>query len=143
MPSPDPRPDALELAADLRAALGSLVRSLRHGDELPQNQAAVLGLLIRDDRSCTIAELAALQRVRHQSMARTVALMTQAGLVVQEPHPTDGRKLLVGATETGRTALLHQRARREQVIATAIESRLTPTEQDQLRAAVGLLERLS
>ncbi|MFD8782232.1 MarR family winged helix-turn-helix transcriptional regulator [Kitasatospora sp. NPDC059599] len=143
MPSEAPHPNTLELAADLRAALGSLVRSLRDGDELPQNQAAVLGLLVRDGLSCTVAELADLQRVRHQSMARTVALMTEAGLVTQQPHPTDGRKQLIAATEAGRTALLDQRARREHYIATAIESRLTPAEQDRLRAAVDLLDRLS
>ncbi|MFB7123529.1 MarR family transcriptional regulator [Kitasatospora xanthocidica] len=142
MTSEAPHPDTLELAADLRAALGSLVRSLRDSDELPQNQAAVLGLLVRDERSCTVAELAALQRVRHQSMARTVALMTEAGLVVQQPHPTDGRKLLVTATGAGRTALLDQRARREHRIATAIESRLDPAERERLRAAVDLLRRL-
>ncbi|MFJ6616574.1 MarR family winged helix-turn-helix transcriptional regulator [Kitasatospora sp. NPDC091335] len=143
MTSDTPRPDTLELAADLRAALGRLVRSLRDGDELPQNQAAVLGRLVRDERSRTVAELAALQRVRHQSMARTVTLMTEAGLVTQQPHPTDGRKLLVAATGAGRTALLDQRARREHRIATAIESRLSPAEQDRLRAAVALLDRLS
>ncbi|MFF2115970.1 MarR family winged helix-turn-helix transcriptional regulator [Kitasatospora sp. NPDC058184] len=142
MTSEAPHPDTLELAADLRAALGSLVRSLRDSDELPQNQAAVLGLLVRDERSCTVAELAALQRVRHQSMARTVALMTEAGLVVQQPHPTDGRKLLVTATGAGRAALLDQRARREHRIATAIESRLDPAERERLRAAVDLLRRL-
>ncbi|MET8539957.1 MarR family transcriptional regulator [Kitasatospora sp. NPDC004799] len=142
MTSQAPRPDTLELAADLRAALGSLVRSLRGGDELPQNQAAVLGLLVRDGRTCTVAELAALQRVRHQSMARTVALMTEAGLVTQQPHPTDGRKLLVTATEAGRTALFDQRTRREHLIATAIESRLSPEEQRLLHAAVPLLRRL-
>ncbi|MFE6052187.1 MarR family winged helix-turn-helix transcriptional regulator [Kitasatospora sp. NPDC056446] len=139
---PDPRPDTLELAADLRAALGGLVRALRDSDDLPPNQAAVLGLLVRDERSYTVAELAGLRRVRHQSMARTVALMTEAGLVAQQPHPTDGRKQLVAATDTGRTALLDQRARREHHIATAIEARLTPEEQDRLRGTVALLDRL-
>ncbi|MFH8382649.1 MarR family winged helix-turn-helix transcriptional regulator [Kitasatospora sp. NPDC018058] len=143
MPSKTPHPDTLELAADLRTALGSLVRSLRDSDELPPNQAAVLGLLVRDERSYTVAELADLRRVRHQSMARTVALMAEAGLVAQQPHPTDGRKQLITATEAGHTALLDQRARREHHIATAIESRLSTGERDQLRAAVGLLSRLS
>ncbi|MGW2249671.1 MarR family winged helix-turn-helix transcriptional regulator [Kitasatospora sp. NPDC001660] len=140
--APPPHPDTLELAADLRAAIGGLARALRSNDELPQNQAAVLGVLVRDERVCTIAELAELQRVRHQSMARTVALMTEAGLVTQQPHPTDGRKQLITATEAGRTALLEQRARREARIATAIEARLTPEERSQLRAAAALLDRL-
>ncbi|WTV55189.1 MarR family transcriptional regulator [Kitasatospora sp. NBC_00039] len=122
--------------------MGELVRALRPGDSLPQNQAGVLGLLIRDGRSCTVSELATQQRVRHQSMARTVALLVEAGLVTQQPHATDGRKLLVTPTEAGRAALHEQRARREARIATAIEARLTPQERETLRAAVGLLQRL-
>ena len=133
MTSDAPHPDTLDLAADLRAALGNLVRTLRDNDDLPPNQAAVLGLLIRDERSCTVAELADRRRVRHQSMARTVALMVEAGLVAQQPHPTDA----------GRAALLDQRARREHHIATAIETRLSTEERAQLRASVELLQRLS
>ncbi|CAN3980086.1 MarR family winged helix-turn-helix transcriptional regulator [Kitasatospora purpeofusca] len=137
-----PHPETLELAADLRSAIGELVRALRPDDTLPQNQAGVLGLLVRDDRACTVAELAALQRVRHQSMARTVALLTEAGLVTQQPHTTDRRKLLVTATEAGRTALYEQRARREARIAAAIEARLSSEERETLRSAVALLRRL-
>ncbi|MEU1418421.1 MarR family transcriptional regulator [Kitasatospora sp. NPDC005751] len=137
-----PRPETLELAADLRAAVGDLVRALRPGDTLPQNQAGVLGLLIRDGQALTVSELATRQRVRHQSMARTVALLTGAGLVTQEPHATDGRKLLVSPTGAGRAALAEQRARREARIATAIEARLTPGERETLRDAVALLRRL-
>ncbi|MBV6699514.1 MarR family transcriptional regulator [Kitasatospora aureofaciens] len=138
-----PHPDTLDLAAELRAAIGELVRALRPDDTLPQNQAGVLGLLVRDERAYTVAELAARQRVRHQSMARTVALLTETGLVTQQPHATDGRKLLITATEAGRAALLEQRARREARIAAAIEARLTPEEQAQLRASVDLLRRLN
>ncbi|MFB7376970.1 MarR family winged helix-turn-helix transcriptional regulator [Kitasatospora purpeofusca] len=137
-----PHPETLELAADLRGAVGELVRALRPDDTLPQNQAGVLGLLVRDDRAYTVAELAALQRVRHQSMARTVALLTESGLVTQQPHTTDRRKLLVTATGAGRAALYEQRARREARIAEAIEARLTPAERETLRSAVGLLRRL-
>ncbi|WP_043472294.1 MarR family winged helix-turn-helix transcriptional regulator [Kitasatospora sp. MBT66] len=137
-----PHPETLELAADLRGAIGELVRALRPDDTLPQNQAGVLGLLVRDDRAYTVAELAVLQRVRHQSMARTVALLTESGLVTQQPHTTDRRKLLVTATEAGRAALSEQRARREARIAEAIEARLTSEERETLRSAVGLLRRL-
>ncbi|MFF7589814.1 MarR family winged helix-turn-helix transcriptional regulator [Kitasatospora purpeofusca] len=137
-----PHPETLELAADLRSAIGELVRALRPDDTLPQNQAGVLGLLVRDDRARTVAELAVLQRVRHQSMARTVALLTEAGLVTQQPHTTDRRKLLVTATEAGRAALYEQRAQREARIAEAIEARLTSDERETLRSAVALLRRL-
>ncbi|MFI9326430.1 MarR family winged helix-turn-helix transcriptional regulator [Kitasatospora sp. NPDC052868] len=141
-PNSTPGPEALELAADLRTAVGELVRALRSDDGLPQNQAAVLGLLVRDERAYTVAELAARQHVRHQSMARTVTLMTGSGLVAQQPHATDGRKLLIAATESGRAALFEQRARREARIAAAIEARLTPEERRTLRDGVELLRRL-
>jgi len=134
--------DPLELAAELRLAIGTLVRRLRVDDELPQNQAAVLGWLVREGPRTT-SELAGLQRVRHQSMARTVSLLTEAGLVEQQRHATDGRKLLVAATETGIAALQAQRSRREGSIAAAISERLTPQEQRQLRDGVALLRRLA
>ncbi|MER8182473.1 MarR family transcriptional regulator [Kitasatospora sp. NPDC094015] len=134
--------DPLELAAELRLALGTLVRGLRAGDELPQNQAAVLGQLVREGPRTT-SQLAELQRVRHQSMARTVALLTEAALVEQRPHDTDRRKVLIAATERGTAALHAQRARREGEIAAAITERLSPEERRTLHASVELLRRLA
>ncbi|MDH6109906.1 DNA-binding MarR family transcriptional regulator [Kitasatospora sp. MAP12-15] len=134
--------DAQQLAAELRVSIGELVRHLRTEDELPQNQAGVLGLLVREGAHTT-SELAERQRVRHQSMARTVALLVETGLVRQERHPSDGRKLVLTATEAGTQALLAQRRSREDRIAAAIERALTPQEQRTLREAVDLLRRLS
>ncbi|MEV4612942.1 MarR family transcriptional regulator [Kitasatospora sp. NPDC049258] len=134
--------DPMELAAELRLALGTLVRGLRVGDELPQNQAAVLGWLVREGPRTT-SQLAELQRVRHQSMARTVALLTEAALVEQRPHASDGRKVLIAATERGTAALHAQRARREAEIAAAITQRLTPAERRTLQESVALLRRLA
>ncbi|MGF1428877.1 MarR family winged helix-turn-helix transcriptional regulator [Kitasatospora sp. LaBMicrA B282] len=137
-----PAPATLQLAADLRAALGDLVRQVRHAESaLPQSQAGALGWLVREGPHTT-AELADRQRVRHQSMARTVTLLLQAGLIRQEPHPTDGRKLVLTATEAGRATLHEQRRRREVHLATAIERELTDPEQATLRAAVELLRRI-
>ncbi|MFI6447036.1 MarR family winged helix-turn-helix transcriptional regulator [Kitasatospora sp. NPDC050543] len=141
MTSTPPPLDPLELAADLRTAIGALVRGLRVDDVLPQNQAAVLGRLVREGPHTT-SELAGHLRVRHQSMARTVSLLTEAGLVGQQAHPTDRRKLLVTATPAGIEALHAQRARRESRIAAAITERLTPQEQQLLRRSVDLLHRL-
>ncbi|GAA1187500.1 DNA-binding MarR family transcriptional regulator [Kitasatospora gansuensis] len=133
--------DPLELAAELRTTIGTLVRHLRVGDELPQNQAAVLGWLVREGPHTT-AELADRQRVRHQSMARTVALLTGAGLVEPQRHATDGRKVLHAATAEGTAALHAQRSRREGDLAAAIADRLTPAEQHRLRDGIALLAKL-
>lgn len=140
--SPQPSADTLQLAAELRASIGELVRHLRTEDELPQNQAGVLGLLVREGAHTT-SELAGRQRVRQQSMARTVALLVEAGLVRQERHPTDGRKLALTATEAGTRALQAQRSSREGRIAAAIERGLSAEEQQVLRRAVDLLRRIT
>ncbi|MGE7433231.1 MarR family winged helix-turn-helix transcriptional regulator [Kitasatospora sp. NPDC001175] len=134
--------DPFEIAAELRLAIGALVRRLRVDDELPQNQAAVLGWLVREGPRTT-SQLAELQRVRHQSMARTVTLLTEAGLVEQQRHATDGRKVLIAATDAGTAALYAQRTRREGRIAAAISERLAPDEQRRLRDTVALLHRLA
>ncbi|MFF7631692.1 MarR family winged helix-turn-helix transcriptional regulator [Kitasatospora sp. NPDC008050] len=134
-------PASLQLAADLRAAVGDLVRLVRADTALPQNQIGALGWLVREGPHTT-AELADRQRVRHQSMARTVTLLLQAGLVRQQPHPSDGRKLVLSATEAGVETLHDQRRRREQRLAEAIERELTEPERHVLRQAVELLRRI-
>ncbi|WP_232247749.1 MarR family winged helix-turn-helix transcriptional regulator [Kitasatospora azatica] len=135
--------DPLLLAAELRAALGELVRHVRAADSvLPQPQLGALGWLVREGPHTT-AELAERQRVRHQSMARTVHQLLQAGLIGQQPHPTDGRKLVLHATEAGVATLHDQRTRRENRLATTISRDLSPEEQLTLHQAVQLLRRLA
>ncbi|GAB2709151.1 MarR family winged helix-turn-helix transcriptional regulator [Kitasatospora kifunensis] len=142
-PSADPStdPQTLQLAADLRATVGDLVRRVRVDSVLPQSQVGALGWLVREGPHTT-AELADRQRVRHQSMARTVTLLLQAGLIRQQPHPTDGRKVVLSATEAGVERLHEQRRRREQRLAEAIERELTEQERLILRQAVELLRRI-
>lgn len=49
-----------------------------------------------------IGELAALAKVRKQSMAHSVDLLTAAGYVVRRPDPRDGRASLIFLTDKGR-----------------------------------------
>ncbi|PYC88116.1 MarR family transcriptional regulator [Streptomyces tateyamensis] len=135
--------DPHQLAADLRGALGNLVRHLRTEESvLPQPQAGALGWLVREGPHTT-AELAQRQKVRHQSMARTVSQLLAAGLVTQRPHPTDGRKLVLHATETGTATLHEQRTRREARLAAAIAEQLSPEEQRTLAEALALVRRIT
>jgi DNA-binding MarR family transcriptional regulator len=131
------------IAADLRLALGRLSRRVRQRDGgLPIARLAVLGRLDRDG-ALTTSELAAGDRVRPQSMARTVGELVAAGHVDVRPHPTDGRKALVGLTEAGRLALEEERRGRASWLAGAMESELTASEREQLADAVPLLHRLA
>src|SRR4051812_44192177 len=84
------RMDDVALAADLRLQLGRLVRRGRAEDPRPQAVTAVLGLLGREG-PLTTSQLAAAQRVRPQSMARTVRTLETDGLVERSTDPQDAR----------------------------------------------------
>jgi DNA-binding MarR family transcriptional regulator len=134
--------DVPETARELRLVIGQLARRVRAGVDLPTPQAAVLGHLDREGPLST-SELAARQRVRHQSMSRTVGQLITLGLVASGPHPQDGRKILLTLTEAGRTEIGAQRTRRADWLAEAIASELAPDEQRALADVVPLLSRLA
>jgi DNA-binding MarR family transcriptional regulator len=129
-------------AADLRPVLGQLVRRVRAESGVSIGQLAVLGLLDRDGPQST-SELASAQLVRHQSMARTVSQLVQAGAVDQQPHPSDGRKTQLSISALGRDLLEHERERRVDWLADAIGQELAPEELPVLEQAIELLARLA
>ncbi|MEU0227259.1 MarR family winged helix-turn-helix transcriptional regulator [Streptomyces sp. NPDC006284] len=130
------------LAEELRQAIGQLVRAVRAADTMPPGEAAVLGHLDRGGPRTT-ADLAHLRGVTHQSAAKSVKELLGRGLVRAEPHPSDGRKLLLHITEAGRACLRTERERRADWLNTAIRDALGPDEQRQLRDCVPLLTRLA
>ena len=130
------------LAEDLRQAIGELVRAVRVADTMPSGEAAVLGHLDRGGPQTT-AELAHRRGVTHQSAAKSVKELLRNGMVCAEPHPSDGRKLLLHLTDTGRARLRQERAQRADWLNTAIRDTLSPHEQQQLGDCVPLLERLT
>ncbi|OIV35324.1 MarR family transcriptional regulator [Mangrovactinospora gilvigrisea] len=134
--------DTATTAAALRAAAGRLMRRVKHEDRIPLGQVAVLGALDRDG-AMTTSDLAADQRVRQQSMARSVGLLLDQGLVARRAHPTDRRKTLVDLTPDGRAALEQERGRRAGWLTEAIEAELSAEERALLVRAVPLLERLA
>ncbi|MFI1224834.1 MULTISPECIES: MarR family winged helix-turn-helix transcriptional regulator [unclassified Streptomyces] len=137
-----PTPEPATVAADLRTAMGKLARRVKQEDRIPHGQVALLGVLDRDG-AMTTSDLAADQRVRPQSMARTVGLLMEQGLVVRRAHPTDRRKSLVGLSEVGRAALGAERDRRADWLARAIDVELSEEEQKALAHSVALMERLA
>ncbi|MFD9128569.1 MarR family winged helix-turn-helix transcriptional regulator [Kitasatospora sp. NPDC059571] len=137
--------DPERIAIDLRACLGPLVRRLRRfrpDGELTLSQTSVLVRLDREGPA-TQSALAAGEGIRPQSMGSIVAALRARGLVGREPDPTDGRRVLVSLTEAGREGLRGARRERSRRLARAISEELTPAEQEQLAAALPLLERVA
>lgn len=144
----DPRPPkglALKtLALELHALSGKLKRRLREqasAGDLTPSQTAVLGQLDRHGPT-TVTALARIAGVRSQSMGATVASLEATGLIKGSPDPADGRQTILSLTPACIALIKNGRAARMDWLLKAIQTKLTPQEQDQLAAAIKLLNRL-
>jgi DNA-binding MarR family transcriptional regulator len=142
--APDP-PALATLAADLRISGGKLVRRLReqsHAGDFTSSQKSVLLRLDRDGPA-TVSALARAEGVRPQSMRMTVAALIAMKAIAGNPDPTDGRQTLVDLTPTFRKTLKASRAAKEDWLVRALQTQLSPAEQNELASAVKLLQRLT
>jgi DNA-binding MarR family transcriptional regulator len=76
-------------------------------------------------------------------MAETVAALRRDGLVAAKPDPTDGRKMLMAITASGRKLLSGLVPVREAWLEAAIDQQLTATDRRTLLKAAGIMERLA
>jgi DNA-binding MarR family transcriptional regulator len=116
------------------------LRQERQSDLTP-TQLSVL-VSVRQIGPATPSAIAAHERVRPPSITRTLTHLLEAGLVTREPHPDDGRQVLVAVSAEGVTVLDAERSRRDQWLAHELAT-LTTDERTTLREAAALLERLA
>ncbi len=133
--------DVPRTAGQLRLVIGQFVRRVRTEDHLAPRLAAVLGYLDRTG-PMTTSELAVAADMRPQSMAHTVAELVALGYVERRTHPSDGRKMPLELTDSGRAVLTEEREGRAGWLAEAIAQRLSSDEQATLAQSVELLARL-
>lgn len=132
------------LASALRLAVMRLARRMRA--ERPQTaltltQLAALATLERHG-PLTPRELAAAERVTPPSMTRVVTALEAAGLASRTDHPSDGRQVLLDATDEGRALLREDRRRREAWLAQQLRE-LEPDDWQVLQKAAEILDRLA
>ena len=129
------------LASTLRVSMARLTRRLRTEDVddlgVSPGQLGVLGVLLREGER-TIGQLAAAERVQPPSMTRTVGCLVDAGLVRRDPHPTDGRQVVVSLTAEGESLAQAIRRRRDSWMASRLEG-LSPEQRAVLAEAAPLL----
>lgn len=137
-------PDVAPLAAELRIVLNRLNRRLRKqqlGDDLSVSQLSVLAVLNREG-PLTAGELASREHIQPPSMTRIIAALEQVVMIERGENPTDGRQVLVGLTEVGRTRAIAEGAARERWFAQQLRT-LQPAERETLRSAAAILNRLA
>ncbi|WP_433793124.1 MarR family winged helix-turn-helix transcriptional regulator [Actinoplanes sp. CA-252034] len=138
------RTTADTLAKTLRDAIIRFSRRVRQarpvGDLTFSQLSALTSLQLAG--ALTPRELADVERVQPPTMTKIVGKLEERGLVARTPHPTDGRQVILAATDEGRAVYaLHERARNEW-LAAALE-RLTPEERETLARAAEIMQRVA
>jgi DNA-binding MarR family transcriptional regulator len=90
----------------------------------------------------TPGAVAARERVQPPTVTRVLNALDEAGLVMREPHPDDGRQVLISVSELGEQILTRERDRRDEWLAAQLGS-LTTDERALLTGAAAVLERIA
>lgn len=136
---------SVRAAREVRTVVGRLRRRLKQTydtEGLTPSQTSVLSRLDKFGPRST-SDLAAAERVRHQSMAATLQALDERGLIERRADPADGRRQLVSVSESGHAFLEDKRRAGEEWLARALEDRYTEPERQALLTALALLERLT
>ena len=136
-----------ETAAEFTKAMTRLrarLRSETAPDEMPWtwSQLTTLGRIV-DEGPTTASALAQAEHVRRQSMAETLAALRGHGLVATEQDPHDGRRTLISASAAGRALIATIPAAREDWLAGAMRQMLHADEQQVLRRAAEIMNRIA
>jgi len=136
---------AFRASLDVRVMVSRLRRrflAVTDAGDITPAQASILTRIGRGEM-LTASALADAEQVRPQSMAVMLAQLEQMGLIVRTPHPSDGRRQLVGLTAAGRERLEGVRQARHEWLATSLQHQFTEDERQLIIAAMALLERLA
>jgi DNA-binding MarR family transcriptional regulator len=129
---------------DFTQSIGLLVRRVRAAaasEALSLTESAVLARLDKDGPATT-ADLARAENMKPQSMGTTVAALEELGFVERNPHPTDGRQVIIALTPKGAAVRKSARDLKRTWIAQAI-AQLDKQEQATLFAAGAIIKRLA
>lgn len=135
--------DALALADQLHSAAIHLLRHLRKEDDASGLSAPRLSALsvVVFGGPITLGQLARAEQVKPPTMTRIVTGLEKDGLARRKGDDRDRRLTRVHATPKGRVVLMAGRARRVELLASAVE-RLGATELAELGRGAQLLREL-
>jgi DNA-binding MarR family transcriptional regulator len=135
-----------EVVARLRIAVGRLARALRPTEtslaaELTPTRVVVLLSVVRNGK-VRLAEVAAQEGLNPTLLSRTVAHLTQEGLITRTADPTDRRSAWLEPTPAGCQLADRIRAERTETLRAAILG-LQPEDGALIESALPALERLA
>jgi DNA-binding MarR family transcriptional regulator len=135
-----------ELAAGLRTTIQRLVKLLRretrNDARLSLTERSTLGLLYPDNRLAP-SDIARTEKVTTQSMSQVINHLAELNYIEKTPSDDDKRKVLLSLTPAGRAYIEQMRREKQEWLAGAINTKLTPAEKETLSAALSVLIKLS
>jgi DNA-binding MarR family transcriptional regulator len=136
--------DTAALAHDLRLAVMRLSRRLRNqrvNTSVTLTHLAALSTL-KQHGPMSPGELAAHERVQPPSMTRVVVALEGMGLVTRTPHPTDGRQVVIGLTDSAEELLSSEARAREAWLSERLHE-LPAEDRAVLRDAAAIMDKLA
>jgi DNA-binding MarR family transcriptional regulator len=133
-----------DLGVELRTSIARLYsrfRSERADGELGDAAVAVLTGLQKNG-PMTLTQLSQRARVTAGSMSQTVNRLADGGYLTRRKDPSDGRRVLLEATESGKRVGAAARAHREGWLAARL-AELTEDERATLAKATALIRRVA
>jgi len=136
--------DAEVVADELQSVVGALVRQMRSVSPAHDISLSQVSILKRLDRKGprTVAELARLDKITHQSVTVSVNALADRGLVRRVADQDDLRRKLLVITDDGTQLLAERREAGLENLASTIADRLSDAERTRLSQALPLMRRL-
>src|SRR5689334_19347727 len=133
-----------QLAAALRDAITRFNRRLRQTRPMGDLTITQLSALTSLELAGALSprELAEMERIQPPTLTKIVAKLEDRGLVQRTPHPTDGRQVILSATEQGRALVADAYRARDEWLAKQLAA-LTSDEREALNRAAEILGRIS
>jgi DNA-binding MarR family transcriptional regulator len=134
-----------ELASALRLVISGVHKSLRRQmssvNTYSMTEIETIGHLARSG-SLLPTELAALTRVKTQSMSQILKEMEQDRIIKRTPSKEDGRKVYISLTTLGKNLVEKAKYDKDEWLKTAIDNTLTEKEKDLLIKVIPVLSKI-
>ena len=133
------------IARRIRRSVAQLARRLRAerpAHSISLSKLSVLGRLSRNG-PLTATDLAEQERIQPQSLTRLLANLEQRALVARRQDQSDRRQVIIEITSKGSELLIEDARPQAAWLAQAMSTVLSPVEQELLRLAAQLMQRLT
>ncbi len=137
-----PESETQQLAEELRQLVSHFVRNVRVGTATVRTSQYETLDLLESHQSLSIAELARLRGVKHQSMRLVINELESQGLVLRQKSAQDARAQVIVLSDCARAHLVTAREQRTEWIAARINASLEQSDRDDLQKGLAALRKL-